>query len=118
MRYLLLHAAMLFSLGASAQLRAPVTAPLSQFAADAGAKLPNLQASIHSNLLGTRDPARDVMAFASPVSQPAPFAYGNAKPYLAFFCRLELDIEEATKFPVRFRLGEVRGWQQELRKRD
>ena len=51
---------------------------------------------------------------------PAPrgFDFAAAKPYLAFFCRLELDIEAATKFPVRFRLGEVRTWQQELSKRD
>ena len=46
------------------------------------------------------------------------FDYERSKPYLAFFCRLELNIEEATRFPVRFRLGEVRSWQQELTKRE
>jgi hypothetical protein len=49
---------------------------------------------------------------------PAQFDFANAKPHLAFFCRLELDIEAATRFPVRFRLGEVTGWQQRLTKRD
>jgi hypothetical protein len=44
--------------------------------------------------------------------------YRDARPYLAFFCRLELRIEEQTHFPVRFRLGEVRGWQQSLSKRE
>ncbi len=51
-----------------------------------------------------------------PVNQS--FDFSAAKPYLAFFCRLELDIEEATRFPVRFRLGEVRTWQQDLSKRE
>ena len=46
------------------------------------------------------------------------FDYAAVRPHLAFFCRLELRIEEETQFPVRFRLGEVRGWQQELTKRD
>ena len=54
----------------------------------------------------------------TPVVEPAPFDFNATKPYLAFFCRLELNIEEATRFPVRFRLGEVRGWQQELSKRE
>ena len=53
-----------------------------------------------------------------PLATPAPFDFGATKPHLAFFCRLELDIEEATRFPVRFRLGEVRSWQQEISKRD
>ena len=57
-------------------------------------------------------------AFAGRPSTSASFDYAQSKPYLAFFCRLELNIEEATRFPVRFRLGEVRTWQQELSKRD
>ncbi|MCP9235586.1 hypothetical protein [Lewinella sp. JB7] len=48
----------------------------------------------------------------------ADFDFTSTKPYLAFFCRLELQLEEATRFPVRFRLGEVRTWQQELTKRE
>jgi hypothetical protein len=46
------------------------------------------------------------------------FDYAKARPHLAFFCRLELNIEAATSFPVRFRLGEVRSWQQSLSKRE
>ncbi|MBB4078360.1 hypothetical protein GGR28_000973 [Lewinella aquimaris] len=65
------------------------------------------------SLPGTRDPA----AFAIDSNAPR-FDFASAKPYLAFFCRFELHIEEATRFPVRFRLGEVRTWQQELTKRD
>ena len=65
---------------------------------------------------GTR--ARALHAPAATPPQPTAFDFSAAKPHLAFFCRLELDIEEATRFPVRFRLGEVRTWQQELSKRD
>jgi hypothetical protein len=46
------------------------------------------------------------------------FDFTMAKPHLAFFCRLELNIEKATRFPAKFRLGEVRSWQQELTKRE
>ncbi len=55
---------------------------------------------------------------ALPSLAQQPFNFAETKPYLAFFCRLELNIEEATRFPVWFRLGEVRTWQQELSKRD
>ena len=68
------------------------------------------------NSLFSRAPAP--FAFGETSVAPTPFNYGASKPYLAFFCRLELHIEEATRFPVRFRLGEVRSWQQELTKRD
>ena len=63
-----------------------------------------------------RAPSRKLVSANDPAEQS--FDYEAAKPYLAFFCRLELNIEEATRFPVRFRLGEVRSWQQELSKRD
>ncbi|PHK99963.1 hypothetical protein CGL56_02640 [Neolewinella marina] len=65
---------------------------------------------------GTRGPA-PLASTSSGYGSPA-FDFAATKPYLAFFCRLELNIEEATRFPVRFRLGEVRGWQQELGRRD
>ena len=65
----------------------------------------------------TCGPAPLPVATAQP-PQPQVFDFAAAKPHLAFFCRLELNIEEATRFPVRFRLGEVRTWQQELSKRD
>ena len=67
-----------------------------------------------SDRLFTRGPAPQEMS----ALRPAAFDFAAAKPHLAFFCRLELDIEAATRFPVRFRLGEVRTWQQELTKRD
>ena len=68
--------------------------------------------------LSDRLPTRGPAPLALSVLRPAAFDFGTAKPHLAFFCRLELHIEEATRFPVRFRLGEVRTWQQELTKRD
>ncbi|CAH0999895.1 hypothetical protein LEM8419_01155 [Neolewinella maritima] len=68
--------------------------------------------------LHTRVPARPVAYDDLPVVEPEAFDFSRTKPHLAFFCRLELDIEDATRFPVRFRLGEVRTWQQELTKRD
>lgn len=63
---------------------------------------------------GTRGPSAPQLYAARETA----FDFSAAKPHLAFFCRLELNIEEATRFPVRFRLGEVRTWQQELTKRD
>ncbi|PPK85996.1 hypothetical protein CLV84_2913 [Neolewinella xylanilytica] len=99
--------------------------------ADAGAALlPIERVNLVGDWLGTNTlepfllPKQAVSRVPSPylflaeTAQPAPFDFSATKPHLAFFCRLELDIEEATKFPVRFRLGEVRGWQQELTKRD
>ena len=65
---------------------------------------------------GTRAPSPPTLN--SVMSGDTGFDYAAVKPHLAFFCRLELRIEEETQFPVRFRLGEVRGWQQELSKRD
>ena len=65
---------------------------------------------------GTRAPSPP--SLQAVMAQPAGFDYASVKPHLAFFCRLELRIEEETRIPVRFRLGEVRGWQQELTKRD
>jgi len=42
---------------------------------------------------------------SSPALQQQPFYYSAAD--LAFFCRLEVKLESATKMPVRFRLGDV-----------
>ncbi|WP_367389954.1 hypothetical protein [Lewinella sp. LCG006] len=42
---------------------------------------------------------------SSPVLRQQPLCYSTAD--LAFFCRLEVKIESATKMPVRFRLGDV-----------
>jgi hypothetical protein len=41
----------------------------------------------------------------SPQPNNLPSAYCAAD--LAFFCRLEVQMEKATKIPVRFRLGDV-----------
>ncbi|GEM_PF-4266582 len=44
----------------------------------------------------------------------APHAQTNAMPQawcysdLAFFCKLEVNMEKATRFPIKFRLGDVR----------
>ena len=65
---------------------------------------------------GTRAPSQP--SLHEMMGDDREFDYASVKPHLAFFCRLELRIEEETRFPVRFRLGEVRGWQQELTKRD
>lgn len=45
--------------------------------------------------------------FNSPlsVSEKQPYAYDAQ--HLAFFCRLEVRLEKATKIPVRFRIGDV-----------
>ncbi|THH41919.1 hypothetical protein [Neolewinella litorea] len=77
---------------------------------------PSHPAWLPVTLGGTRGRAPYIQAERP--AAPAAFDFAAARPYLAFFCRLELDIEEATRFPVRFRLGEVRGWQQELTRRD
>ena len=69
-----------------------------------------------TDMLFSRAPAPKALDRKSAAS--APFDYDQSKPYLAFFCRLELNLEQATRIPVRFRLGEVRSWQQELSKRD
>ena len=82
----------------------------------AGATALELQPSLSFDPLGTRGRAPLSIGRSEPQIQP--FDFAQAKPHLAFFCRLELDIEQATRFPVRFRLGEVRTWQQELTKRD
>ena len=42
---------------------------------------------------------------SSPALKQQPLCYSTAD--LAFFCRLEVKIESATKMPVRFRLGDV-----------
>ncbi len=82
----------------------------------AGATALVLQPSPSFDPLSTRGPAPLSTGRSEPQVQP--FDFAQAKPHLAFFCRLELDIEQATRFPVRFRLGEVRTWQQELTKRE
>ena len=82
----------------------------------AGANMLDVQTSLLLHSLRTRGPAP--VFIEQGVPEVKPFDFATAKPYLAFFCRLELDIEQATRFPVRFRLGEVRTWQQELTKRD
>ncbi|WP_116124832.1 hypothetical protein [Lewinella sp. IMCC34183] len=99
--------------------------------ADAGAgSLTERRATLVPEPLAVCKPAALRLATDPGTRVPAPFAetvgsfessdfdFASTKPYLAFFCRLELNIEAATHFPVRFRLGEVRGWQQELTKRD
>lgn len=45
------------------------------------------------------------LSSASLTMQPQPLCYSAAD--LAFFCRLEVKLESATKIPVRFRLGDV-----------
>ena len=45
------------------------------------------------------------LSSASMTLQPQPLCYSTAD--LAFFCRLEVKLESATKMPVRFRLGDV-----------
>ena len=82
----------------------------------AGANMLDVQTSSLLHPLRTRGPAPRFVQQGVPEVEP--FNFAQAKPHLAFFCRLELDIEQATRFPVRFRLGEVRTWQQELTKRD
>ena len=82
----------------------------------AGATALELQPSPSFDLPSTRGPAPILAGESEPRIRP--FDFAQTKPHLAFFCRLELNIEEATRFPVRFRLGEVRTWQQELTKRD
>ena len=82
----------------------------------AGAKVLDVQTRPLLNPLGTRGPAPVLVE--QDATEVESFDFTKAKPHLAFFCRLELDIEQATRFPVRFRLGEVRTWQQELTKRD
>lgn len=37
------------------------------------------------------------------VSMPKVYCYAN----LAFFCRLEVQMEKAARFPIKFRLGDV-----------
>ena len=131
MRYLSLLVLLLFAASAAAQLR--VENPLAgsrilrqavKPEVEGGLDVPfALQLSpVFSRPLGVA-PASRVrahMPYAVPVATPVSpaFDFAAAKPYLAFFCRLELDIEEATRMPVRFRLGEVRTWQQELSKRE
>lgn len=81
--------------------------------------LPWMMDAVHIPLSsGLESSASSPYSFLDVLPEPVPFDFTAAKPYLAFFCRLELDIEAATNFPVRFRLGEVRTWQQELTKRD
>ena len=46
------------------------------------------------------------------------FDFSVAKPHLAFFCRLEINEAAGGVIPVKFRLGEVRGWQQDIGRRD
>lgn len=131
MRHLLLMAFMITSAGLASQLRVSASNSAMAIAADAGAQKfgisPDKYPRIAFDRTALTEPVsgRDLLPsygaepFAYiPLSRAAPFRYADTKPYLAFFCRLELDIEEATKFPVRFRLGEVRSWQQELSKRE
>ena len=46
------------------------------------------------------------------------FDYQRAAPHLAFFCRLEINESAGGVIPMRFRLGGVRHWQDELPRRD
>ena len=107
MRFLFLTLLTLSTLALHAQLRT---------GGGAGAKVLELPALPFPDLLRTGGPAR--LDDRSDELRASTFNFAEAKPHLAFFCRLELNIEEATHFPVRFRLGEVRTWQQELTKRD
>ena len=45
------------------------------------------------------------------------FDFAATKPHLAFFCRLEINEAAGGAIPLKFRLGEVRGWQQEVGRR-
>ncbi len=124
MRQLLLLLALLPALTGAAQLRVGAVAGAEPFPAalpPTGVDPPRLLrhpafAAGWGGLPGTRVPAAGVSG--NDRRPPTAFNFAAAKPYLAFFCRLELQLEQATRFPVRFRLGEVRGWQQELSKRD
>ncbi len=48
---------------------------------------------------------RPGFAFQKDISKPFPkiYTFNN----LAFFCKVEVKLEKATKFPVKFRLGDV-----------
>lgn len=46
----------------------------------------------------------------------ARFDYRQAAPHLAFFCRLEINEAANYAIPLKFRLGGVRHWQDELRR--
>lgn len=52
----------------------------------------------HQDLAG-KETLRSMMT----TSVPKVYCYDN----LAFFCRLEVQVEKATKFPIKFRLGDV-----------
>ncbi|TXF85027.1 hypothetical protein FUA23_20905 [Neolewinella aurantiaca] len=46
------------------------------------------------------------------------FDFTKSAPHLAFFCRLEINENAGGTIPAKFRLGGVRHWQDDLRRRD
>jgi hypothetical protein len=46
------------------------------------------------------------------------FDFTKSAPHLAFFCRLEINEEKKGVIPAKFRLGGVRYWQDDLRRRE
>ncbi len=56
---------------------------------------------------GTAAPVLDRVAFLGMSTATGPGWLPNAGGDSAFFCRLEVQIERKTRFPVRFRLGDV-----------
>lgn len=60
-------------------------------------KVPALNQVLHaSELVNSKKPT-------SLIEIPKAYHYDN----LAFFCKVEVDLEKASKFPIKFRLGDV-----------
>lgn len=49
---------------------------------------------------------------------PKSFDFTKSAPHLAFFCRLEINEKAGGVIPVKFRLGGVKHWQDDLGRRD
>ncbi len=80
-------------------------------AQDVGLRLPNLTFSTQFPLLQAPPYQKSNQAVnpvatstsLAPIAQPSIYRLEH----LAFFCRIEVELEKATRFPVKFRLGDV-----------
>lgn len=76
-----------------------------------GAKLVGFKRSVLSKV----NPVNILSSTSTTVCrQPVAFDFSKSAPYLAFFCRLEINEKKGGVIPAKFRLGGHRYWQDNL----